>query len=298
MQNLSWKIGGATITRIVESEVQLPIAVLLPAATPNAVSPHRHWLQPHFLDGDDNIRISFHSLVVESLGKIIVVDTCIGEHGDPFAPDRPVVSRFLDDMATAGFARESVDVVLCTHLHYDHVGWNTMRVDGRWVPTFPNARYLFAKEEFDYWRGESATQAASNFNDAVRAVFDSGQADLVTCDHRINSEVVLLPTPGHSPGHVSVLIESAGRRALITGDMTHHPVQWAQPDWSLPMVDYDSSLAGRTRRATAARYAGSDTLVIGTHYPAPTAGLLVDTAEGVRFQPRVSASKGTHEIKK
>jgi glyoxylase-like metal-dependent hydrolase (beta-lactamase superfamily II) len=164
-------------------------------------------------------------------------------------------------------------------------------VDGRWVPTFPNARYLFSKEEYDYWCSHSAAPTASNFNDAVRAVFDSGQADLVACDHRINSEVALLPTPGHSPGHVSVLIESAGQRALITGDMTHHPVQWAEPDWSLPMVDYDSAQAARMRRATAARYAGSDTLVIGTHYPTPTAGLLADTVEGVRFCPRLSTGK-------
>jgi len=288
MRNLSWKIGNATITRIVESEMLFPIGGLLPAATPDALHRHRQWLQPYFLDAEDNIRISFHALVVESMGQVIVVDTCIGEHGDPFAPDRPVVHRFLDDLAAAGCARDAVDVVLCTHLHYDHVGWNTMRVDGRWVPTFPNARYLFAKPEYEYWRSEPETPVAGNFNDAVRAVFDSGQAELVACDHRINSEVALLPTPGHSPGHVSVLVESMGQRALITGDMTHHPVQWAEPDWSLPMADYDSEQATQTRRAMAARYAGSDTLVIGTHYPAPTAGLLADTAEGIRFCPHTA----------
>jgi glyoxylase-like metal-dependent hydrolase (beta-lactamase superfamily II) len=287
MKNLSWKIGRVSITRIVESEVQVPISAMLPAATPQAMTGHRHWLQPYFLDTDDNIRISFQSLIVESMDKTIVVDTCIGEHGDPFAPDRPAVSRFLTDLAAAGFARESVDVVLCTHLHYDHVGWNTMKVDGHWVTTFPNARYLFAKQEYEYWRSEPAVLAAGNFNDAVRAVFDCGQADLVACDHRLTGEVVLVPTPGHSPGHVSVLIESDGKRALITGDMTHHPVQWAEPDWSLPMVDFDSTQAARTRRAMAIRCAGSDTLVIGTHYPAPTAGLLEDTNEGVRFYPHV-----------
>jgi len=118
----------------------------------------------------------------------------------------------------------------------------------------------------------------------VQAVFDSGQADLVTTDHRITDEVVLMPTPGHSPGHVSVLIESRGQRALITGDMTHHPVQWAEPDWGLPMVDYDPVQAACTRRDMAALHAGTGTLVIGTHYPAPTAGVLVIIECDVRFQ--------------
>ncbi len=284
MQNLSWEIGDVTITRIVESDAMVAISDLIPAATPAAIAPHKPWLEPHFIDDDDNTFISFHSLVVESKEKIIVVDTCIGEHGDPFLPDRPIVTGFMDDFFSAGFPREAVDVVLCTHLHYDHVGWNTMRVNGSWVPTFPNARYLFSIQEYKYWQQESMEPVVTNFNDAVQAVFDAGLADLVEMNHRITDEVCLLPTPGHSPGHVSLLIESCDQRALITGDMTHHPVQWSEPDWSLPLADYDEAQGAKTRRRIISEHVNTGTLVIGTHYPTPTAGLLIDNGEGVQFK--------------
>jgi glyoxylase-like metal-dependent hydrolase (beta-lactamase superfamily II) len=280
---MKWRIGDVSITRIVESDVTLPISTLLPAATPSMLAAHRDWLEPHFIDDKDHIRISFHSLVVESRGKIIVVDTCIGEHGDPFAADKPIVTQFLIDMAEAGFPRDKVDVVLCTHLHYDHVGWNTVKVDGKWVPTFPNARYLFASTEYHHWKAEPENPATLNFNDAVEAVFDAGQADLVDPTHRITEEVKLVPTPGHSPGHVSVQIQSRGEQAFITGDMTHHPVQWAEPDWSLPMVDFDESQGSETRRRLGGELANTKTLVIGTHYPSPTAGFLVEKKGKIEF---------------
>ena len=278
MENLRWDIGDVRVTRIVESDTTFSIYDLLPAATSEALTLHKHWLQPHFIDDEGQIKISFHSLVVESRDKVIVVDTCIGEHGNPFAPDEPIVvaDGFLENLAASGFPREEVDVVLCTHLHYDHVGWNTMRVKGRWVPTFPNAQYLFAKTEYEHWQLESQMPVAGTFDDAVKAVFDAGLADLVEMNHKITEEVCLIPTPGHSPGHVSVLIRSGGQQALITGDMTHHPVQWAEPEWSLSMVDYDEELSTQTRRQVAAEHADTGTLVIGTHYPSPTAGHLVN----------------------
>jgi glyoxylase-like metal-dependent hydrolase (beta-lactamase superfamily II) len=283
MENLKWKVGDASITRIVESDATLAIYDLLPTAIPARVAAHRAWLQPHFIDDSDQIKVSFHSLVIKSQGKIIVVDTCIGEHGDPFAPGNPASATFLQDIAMAGFPREKVDVVLCTHLHYDHVGWNTMLVDGKWTPTFPNARYLFAKVEYDHWQQESDKPFANNFNNAVKAVFDAGLAELVDMDYRITDEVRLLSTPGHSPGHVSVLIQSGGQQALITGDVSHHPVQWAEPEWSLPMVDFDETVGIETRRRIAAEHVNTDTLLIGTHYPSPTAGHLVSVNGEIQF---------------
>jgi glyoxylase-like metal-dependent hydrolase (beta-lactamase superfamily II) len=280
---MKWKIGDVSITRIVESDATLPISTLLPAATSSKLAAHRHWLEPHFIDDQDHIKISFHSLVVESRSKIIVVDTCIGEHGDPFAEDKPIVTQFLADMAEAGFPRDKVDVVLCTHLHYDHVGWNTVKVEGKWLPTFPNARYLFASTEYHHWKAESENPVTQNFNDAVEAVFDAGQADLVDPAHRITEEVKLVPTPGHSPGHVSVHIQSRGEQAFITGDMTHHPVQWAEPDWTLPMVDFDEAQGSETRRRLCGELANTETLVIGTHYPSPTAGYLIDKNGKIEF---------------
>ena len=140
---------------------------------------------------------------------------------------------FLKDFEAAGFSRESIDVVLCTHLHIDHVGWNTMLVDGKWVPTFPNARYLMGRAEFDYWKAAPGSTAGEPavFADSVQPVWDAGLVDLVASDHQVCPEVSLVPTPGHTIDHVSVRIVSKGEEAVITGDFVHHPCQLAHPDW-------------------------------------------------------------------
>lgn len=180
---------------------------------------------------------------------------------------------FLKDLVAAGFARESIDTVLCTHLHIDHVGWNTMLVDGKWVATFPNARYLMAKPEFDHWTDEGDSEQRQVMADSVEPVFEAGLVDLVSTTERICDEVRLVPTHGHTPGHVSVLIESQDESAMITGDFVHHPCQMAQPDWAA-MVDTDPKQSTQTRRDTFSEYAGTKTLIIGTHFASPSAGYL------------------------
>lgn len=279
MRSLNWKIGNASITRVLESEATYLIQDLLPGVNSTLLTRHRGWLSPYFIDDQDRVILSFHSLVIESQGLTIVVDTCIGEHGDPFDLDKINVRNYLSELSNVGFSPDDVDIVLCTHLHYDHVGWNTMKVNGKWVPTFPNARYLFANTEYEYWNKNLSEPVNSNFNDAVEAVFSCGQAELVEMNHEITKEVRLVPTPGHSPGHVSVLIESLGTRAFITGDLTHHPLQWAEPQLSLPMVDFDESRGVQSRRNMLKEHANTQTLVIGTHYPHPTAGYLSDSDE-------------------
>jgi glyoxylase-like metal-dependent hydrolase (beta-lactamase superfamily II) len=284
--NLSWKIGDVAITRIAESCNPLPPTGLYPAATPEALAPHLEWMQPHFMDASGNLVLSIHALVVESRGKRILVDTCVGEHvleGFPSMAN----PKFLGELEQAGFARGSIDVVLCTHLHFDHVGWNTMKVDGRWLPTFPEARYLFARAEWEHWNAQPELGYARTLNDAVRPVVDAGLADLVETDHRVTEEVWLEPTPGHTPGHVSVRISSRGEHAFITGDMTHSPILWAEPDWGMD-ADTDSKLAARTRRRVIAEHSDRPTLVIGTHYPPPTSGRIVTVGGRVRF----AASRG------
>ena len=284
MPNLSWKIGDATITRVVELEAEMPLAEFLPQATPEAVQPHEEWLRPHFLEGDGTkIKLSIHALIIESGGQRIIVDTCVGEKQIPgFEFLSPTSFDFLDKLSDAGFPRESIDCVLCTHLHFDHVGWNTMRVGDRWEPTFPNARYLFAREEWDFWRSEEEKPFTSTLGDTVRCVIDAGLADLVETDHKLNDEVRLEATPGHTPGHVSVQIESQGQRAMITGDLIHHPIQWAEPAWGIS-ADTDPQQAEETRRRLIREHADSSLLVIGTHYPAPTAGHLRLREGGCRF---------------
>lgn len=285
MGNLSWNIGDVTVTRIVESETPLPPQALLPEATAEALAPHRHWLQPGFLDADGNVVLSIHALVIQAGARRILVDTCVGEHAVPGFEMLQPNARFLDELAAAGFPRESIDTVLCTHLHFDHVGWNTMKDGERWVPTFPNARYLFARSEVDHWRAEQDATFAATFRTAVAPVLEAGLAELVETDHRVCDEVWLEPSPGHTPGHVCVHIGSQGERAFITGDMTHHPVQWAEVDWKMP-ADHDPDLAAATRRRVAEGHADTDTLVIGTHYAAPTAGHLVRGESGVWFRAR------------
>jgi len=181
------------------------------------------------------------------------------------------------DFAAAGFSIDGVDFVACTHLHFDHVGFNTVLVDGKWVPTFPNARYLFGRTEYEHWDAGNLG-AAVTFGDAVRPVFEAGAADLVDTDHKITDEVRFAPTPGHTPGHVSVQIESKGQRAVITGDMMHHPIQLTDPTRH-GRFDMDKEAGGRTRKAFIDRFADQDVLIIGSHFNEPTSGWIVRDPE-------------------
>jgi glyoxylase-like metal-dependent hydrolase (beta-lactamase superfamily II) len=285
MTPLRWRIGDVTITRVPEVAVKLPLDGFLPEATSAAVTPHRGWLEPHFLAPDGSFELSIHGLVVDTGEVRILVDTCVGTHPVPGYPDLTAgAADFLAALADAGYARESIDVVLCTHMHFDHVGWNTIREGDRYVPTFPNARYLFARAEWEHWANISDRgEFAPTFDAAVRPIVEAGLADFVESDHKLCDTVRLVSTAGHTPGHVSVEIASQGERAFITGDMTHHPVQWAEPNWGMP-ADSDPGAAAATRRRIAGALANTPVLVIGTHYAPPCAGQLVRGASGVWFR--------------
>lgn len=287
-----WKIGDVTITKIVESEIEGGLDGLIPKATREAVLPLA-WMKPHFMTNDGALKISIHALVVETPSRRILVDTCVGN--DKHRPALPNWDKlqlpFLRDLEEAGFKRENIDTVICTHLHIDHVGWNTMLVGGKWVPTFPKARYLMGQREFEYWRSESdatdphegfAAVQVDVFSDSVKPVFEAGLVDLVEVDHRICEEVRLVPTHGHTPGHVSVRIESKGETALITGDFIHHPCQLAHPDWAT-VVDYDQKESTRTRERTFETLCAEPTLVIGTHFAGATAGRIIRDGNAYRL---------------
>ncbi|MBI1239731.1 MAG: MBL fold metallo-hydrolase [Alphaproteobacteria bacterium] len=282
---LTWRIGDVTIKRIVELEATGGSAFILPEATPD-LAKSISWLFPHFADATGNLKMSVHALLIETPTIRLIVDTCIGNDKQRDIPNwSNLQTRFLDEITAAGFPRESIDVVLCTHLHVDHVGWNTMLVEGKWTPTFPNARYLIGRDEFEYWRKEEeqlGNPATSPFGDSVKPVFDAGLVELVTTTHRVSDEISLEPTLGHTPGHVSVRIRSKGEQALITGDFMHHPCQIAKPDMS-SAVDFDPKAAAATRRRMFESLAGDGTLVIGTHFAAPTAGRIVPDGAVWRF---------------
>jgi glyoxylase-like metal-dependent hydrolase (beta-lactamase superfamily II) len=283
---LNWTIGAVKVTRVVETE--MPVAYhekypFLPGARPEALA-EIPWLYPHFVTPDGVLLLSIHALLVEAPGLRLVVDTCVG-NDKPRRMNRneALSTPFLSRLEEAGWTRDGVDVVVCTHLHVDHVGWNTMLVDGAWVPTFPKARYLIGRTEHAHWRAEGDEEQQAILGDSVQPIFDAGLADLVESDHRLSPEVRLTPTPGHTPGHVSVVIESEGQSAIITGDLMHHPCQMARPDWC-PGVDVDKAMSEATRRGFLNDVADKQVLVIGTHFAGPTAGHVTRDGAAWRFE--------------
>jgi len=278
---LRWKIGDVTITRVVESVNGDIGAMIFPDLTPAEVA-EVAWLRPHFVDEAGRMMLSIHALLVESCGQRILVDTCVGNDKPRPLPEWNMrTGPFLEDLAAAGGPADSIDTVLCTHLHIDHVGWNTRKVGDRYLPTFPNARYLFGRTEWEHWKDEPE-EFGPVITDSVRPIVDAGLADLVESDHRVTDEVRLEPTPGHTPGHVSVRILSKGEEAVITGDLMHHPYQVARPTLS-PNVDHDVEKSRATRRRFLESCADRPVLVIGTHFATPTAGRVVRDGDTYRF---------------
>lgn len=278
---MKWQIGDVTITRVVELTSASIGGYILPQATAEEIGAI-DWIGP-FVDEDKKLVLSFHSLIVESGGQTVVVDTCIGNDKERNYPRwNRMQSSFLSDFAEAGFDVDRVDTVLCTHMHVDHVGWNTRLVDGQWEPTFRNARYLYAQDEWAHWQNETTEEYGPIIDDSVRPIFAAGLADIVPGDHPVSPEIRLEPTPGHTPGHVSVHISSRGEEAVITGDMIHHPCQIAHPDWSTT-ADTDQDWSRNTRSSFLDRYADGPVLIIGTHFAGPTAGNLVRDGEVYRL---------------
>ena len=267
-----WQVGNVQITRVVELEIAGGTRFILPDATPEACR-DIEWLKPHFMTDEGKLIMSVHALVLDTGKRRVIVDTCIGNDKERSIPNwSHLQTSFLSDLAAAGYPRESIDTVLCTHLHVDHVGWNTMLVGGKWVPTFPNARYLIAEQEWNYWdANDDESRYGSVLADSVRPVIEAGLVDFVPMTHRLTDEIWFEPTPGHTVGHVSVHIRSNGREALITGDCIHHPCQIARTDWR-SSADYDGAQGVRTREALLAKYGNQPVLIIGTHFATPTAG--------------------------
>lgn len=277
---LKWKIGDVTVTQVVELTTASLGPYLLPQATPQALDKHA-WLKP-FIDERSRIVLSMHALIIEVHGRTIMVDTCVGNDKVRTYPKWNMMQGdFMQKFAAQGFNVEQIDTVLCTHMHVDHVGWNTRLVDGRWQPTFGGAQYLFAEDEWAHWRDEEQ-EYGPVIEDSVRPIFDAGLARVVPQTHQVADEVRLEPTPGHTPGHVSVHITSNGEEAIITGDMIHHPCQIAHPAWSTT-ADTDQETAAVTRNGFLERYADTPVLIIGTHFAGPTAGTLARDGEAYRL---------------
>ena len=288
-QTLEWQVGDLRVVRIAETDLVLPYdpeRPVLAEATPEALR-GMGWLEPNFIDENASLLLSVHTFAIEAKDQRIVVDTCFGnDKPSALLGHEALQTNFLDRLDAAGFPRDAVDVVLCTHLHVDHVGWNTMLhpdltagADPQWIPTFPNAQYLFGRAELEHWQTTEAKHQVPVMRDSVTPILEAGLERLVEMDEQITPEIGLRPTPGHTPGHVSVVLQSGSESAVITGDVFHHPCQITEPSWCLPF-DGDKAMASATRKEFVERAVESGDLILGTHFPAPTAGRIVRDEDG------------------
>jgi glyoxylase-like metal-dependent hydrolase (beta-lactamase superfamily II) len=274
------KVGHVTIERVVELEQPLldPLQIYH-EATQADIDAQLGWLAPRFYDPASRLLVvPIQGFVVQVRGKVLVIDTCGGDCKNRRRPHFHQQRRdWRGKIAALGIPPEKVDYVLNTHFHVDHVGWNTELADGRWVPAFPNARYLFTREEYDYWRSAAGAKAMERTGDyivdSVEPIVDAGRADFVPMDHSIFPEVSLIPAAGHTPGFVCVDIRSSGERLVLASDLVHSPLQCAYPEWTTHFCA-DPHGAVRTRTRFLSEWAKSGTRMMPTHFPSPSAGLV------------------------
>ena len=282
--SLKFTVGDLTIHRLIEQETTfLPAFDMLPGLTAEVLAENRGWMKAAgAIDDSDTLILCFQSYIVTTPHHTILIDSCIGN--DKSRPTRPKRTMKTDDtyvraLKTAGFSFGDIDYVMCTHLHVDHVGWNTRLDNGRWVPTFPNARYVFAKVEFDYWTEQNAKAEVPPFVDSVLPVVEAKKAEIVHNDFSIGDHARILPTPGHTPGHVAFAFGKGKDDAVFAGDLMHTPLQTRHPDLS-PKFDVDPALAAVTRRNFLERYCDTDTLCCTAHFPSPSSGKIRRKGEG------------------
>lgn len=277
----AWQIGDVRITKIEELVEVIDGTTMVSNADRAGVKSHP-WLIPHYATDEGDLIFSIHAFVIQTPDLLVMVDTCLGEGKASTVPSwNEFHSHFLERLNAAGFHRQDFDYVLCTHLHEDHVGWNTMKVDGRWEPTFPNARYLLAKSEWQHWQGSE--YADDILATSIAPIKEKGLYQMVDLPHALTDNIVLAPTPGHTPGHTSIMIQSQGQTAAITGDLLLSPVQLSEPDWR-SASDVDPSLARATRKHFFEQCCRDKTLVLGTHFPSPTGGILFQEGHGWKLR--------------
>jgi len=284
----SFAVGDLRIDRIVEQN--LPFVdpfTFLPTLTPELLEENRHWLEPLHLDPQTGLFIfPMQSYVIRTGRHTILVDSCVGNHKE--RPTRPNWHQKTDDnymaaLAAAGLSVEDIDYVMCTHLHPDHVGWNTQLLDGRWVPTFPNAKYVFSDKELAYWAERNAEAPIPHLVDSVLPVVEAGKVVEVTSDHAFEDGIRLMPTPGHTPDHFAVHLTSNGSEALMIGDMMHSPLQCRHPDL-VAFPDVDKEQAKATRVAVMDAYCETDTLICTGHFRVPSTGHFVRWGDTFDFR--------------
>jgi glyoxylase-like metal-dependent hydrolase (beta-lactamase superfamily II) len=282
-------LGDITVQRVVEQEGPFfDVFQFFPKLTKEQFAEDASWLKPRYISADNKVNLCIQSYIVRTPHHNILIDTCVGNHKP--RPTRPFWHMMKSDqyeksLAATGLTVNDIDFVMCTHLHTDHVGWNTRLENGRWVPTFPKAKYLFADRELAFWterEKEDATRCPW-VTDSVLPIVEAKRAELVKSDHMLNDLVQLIPTPGHTIDHYSVQVGKAGQDAVITGDMIHSPLQARYPEMGM-FVDYDSTQSGRSRRDLFGKLCDSATVLCTAHFPSPSTGRVRRWGDGFKIE--------------
>lgn len=278
-------IGSIIVSTVFELDASQTIRDVISKATPENIK-NIPWLAPTYADDAGNLKAVNQSFLLRTPSGNAIIDTCVGNGRS--RPELPawdgLHTGYLENLQKE-INPNDVDYIICTHLHFDHIGWNTMLINGIWRPVFPNAKYVFVKDEFDYWMTSPQNELVDDRNgieESIKPLLETVQVLLVAADAQVTPEIRLIPTPGHTPHHVSVLVESDGESALFTGDVFHHPCQIAEPEWM--SFDTDEASALQSRRKVLSEYGGTATMVYGAHFSQPAGGRIVQDDQGYRLE--------------
>ncbi|MCS5498240.1 MBL fold metallo-hydrolase [Cnuibacter physcomitrellae] len=280
-----WTFGDVVVHRIEEfSAGFMPVLEMLPQATPELLDRNRDVFGDE-VDREDDVAVLLYQMyLVQTPEHVVIVDTGVGNDKDRGRPEwhRRRDPAFLDGLARAGFAVEDVDLVVCTHIHPDHVGWNTVLRDGAWVPTFPGARYVFVEEEVDFARRRHETEGFAPYADSVLPIIEAGLADLVSGPHALSRHLRLRPATGHTVGHTTVVVGADRDDVVFAGDLLHLALQVRFPELSF-VRDADLDRSAASRRELLEAYCDTETVLFTAHLPAPSAGRIRRSDSGYRL---------------